>query len=213
MYGVISFMFLYPSLKVIMLLVISQLADLFWQLEYCEAAAVTPTIELAKLALVTSRDEEEDEADKGGTDSSNDTDATLVDDTPTRFSSSDQPPRSPARSPGSVLGKRPRDIDRQVLEIDVESATTEGFVIVSPLGQINPMSPKGEASSSKSREMSISPDGGDGDIEMGTSQRNSDDTQNQHTLAPRKPVEISNSVMMFGNTVLCAPHSGSDESL
>ncbi|KAJ6520185.1 hypothetical protein C8R45DRAFT_808330 [Mycena sanguinolenta] len=62
---------------------ITLLASLFWDLEYCEDPAVTPAIELAKLALVTSKDEEEDE-DKGGTDSSNDTDATLVEDGPTR---------------------------------------------------------------------------------------------------------------------------------
>jgi len=46
---------------------------------------VTLMIELAKLALLTSRDEDEDEADKGGTDSSNDTDATLADDVPTWY--------------------------------------------------------------------------------------------------------------------------------
>src|ERR1700722_2883990 len=128
MYGVISFMFLYPSLKVIILLVISQLADLFWQLEYCEAAAVTPTLELAKLALVTSRDEEEDEADKGGTDSSNDTDATLVEDGP----------RLPmSEPPNTVLGKRPRDITQEpnAMDVDVLAAESpkegDGFVIVS----------------------------------------------------------------------------------
>ncbi|KAJ7492270.1 hypothetical protein FB451DRAFT_524690 [Mycena latifolia] len=70
---------------------ITLLASLFWDLEYCEAAAVTPNLELAKLALVTSKDEEEDE-DKGGTDSSNDTDATLVEDA--RIPASDQPPVS-----------------------------------------------------------------------------------------------------------------------
>ncbi|KAJ7269369.1 hypothetical protein B0H12DRAFT_34857 [Mycena haematopus] len=62
---------------------ITLLASLFWDLEYCEDPAVTPAIELAKLALVTSKDEEEDE-DRGGTDSSNDTDATLVEDGPAR---------------------------------------------------------------------------------------------------------------------------------
>ncbi|KAK7063918.1 USP domain-containing protein [Favolaschia claudopus] len=65
------------------LAVITLLASLFWELEYCEQPAVTPALELAKLALVTSKDEEDDE-DKGGTDTSNDTDATLVEDGPTR---------------------------------------------------------------------------------------------------------------------------------
>ncbi|KAF7307239.1 USP domain-containing protein [Mycena indigotica] len=56
---------------------ISLLANLFCDLQFSEDAAVTPALELAKLALVTSKDEEEDE-DKANTDSSNDTDATLV---------------------------------------------------------------------------------------------------------------------------------------
>ncbi|KAJ7070745.1 hypothetical protein C8F01DRAFT_1046433 [Mycena amicta] len=56
---------------------ISLLANLFCDLQYSQDASVTPALELAKLALVTSKDEEEDE-DKGGTDTSNDTDATLV---------------------------------------------------------------------------------------------------------------------------------------
>ena len=87
----------------------TQLANLFFQLEYHQTAAITPTIELAKLALVTSRDEEEDEVDRGGTDSSNDTDATLVEDAPSRISTTEQSPHSPLRSPDSVLGKRLRD--------------------------------------------------------------------------------------------------------
>ncbi|KAJ7754991.1 hypothetical protein DFH07DRAFT_496988 [Mycena maculata] len=104
---------------------ISRLANLFHELEYCEAAAVTPHLELAKLALVTSKDEEEDE-DKGGTDSSNDTDATLVDDGPARITASDQPPvSSPTRD------------DR--MDLDKENVPVRS---TSPLGS-------GEASSSK----------------------------------------------------------------
>ncbi|KAI0066711.1 cysteine proteinase [Artomyces pyxidatus] len=89
---------------------VGQLAELFHQLEYNEAAAVTPTLELAKLALVTSKDEEEDDADKNGTDSSNDTDATLVEDAPPRATVPDSPMGSPGEgSSSSVLGKRSRD--------------------------------------------------------------------------------------------------------
>lgn len=62
--------------------VVSQLAELFEQLESSDNPAVTPTVELAKLALITSKDEEEDDFERGGTDTSNDTDATLVDDGP-----------------------------------------------------------------------------------------------------------------------------------
>ncbi|KAJ7204386.1 hypothetical protein GGX14DRAFT_646865, partial [Mycena pura] len=107
---------------------ISLLAALFYDLEFSEDPAITPALELAKLALVTSKDEEEDE-DKGGTDSSNDTDATLVEDGigPTRIVASDQPSVS---SPA------------QDTAMDVDS----------PRGPVRSASPpaSGEASSSKS---------------------------------------------------------------
>jgi ubiquitin carboxyl-terminal hydrolase 25 len=52
---------------------------LFTELESSTDSAVTPSLELAKLALVTSKDEEDDtELGKAGTDSSNSTDTTLV---------------------------------------------------------------------------------------------------------------------------------------
>ncbi|KAJ3876331.1 hypothetical protein F5051DRAFT_411819 [Lentinula edodes] len=73
---------------------VSHLADLFHKLEYADNPSVTPSIDLAKLALVTSKDEEEEVEDesnkadshshKAGTDSSQDTDVTLVDDLPPR---------------------------------------------------------------------------------------------------------------------------------
>lgn len=67
--------------------VVSHLADLFHSLEYADNPAVTPSLELAKLALVTSKDEEVDDestaTDKSGSaGGSDDTDATLVDDIP-----------------------------------------------------------------------------------------------------------------------------------
>ncbi|KAG6829774.1 hypothetical protein H0H92_003564 [Tricholoma furcatifolium] len=122
--------------------VINQLAELFFHLEYADQAAVTPSIDLAKLALVTSRDEEEDEADKGGTsDSSNDTDATLVDDALGPAPAARVAPPEDARSPtlsasasASVLGKRSRDVtvtmststERQpsVMDLDLDSPVT-----------------------------------------------------------------------------------------
>ncbi|KAG1813996.1 uncharacterized protein BJ212DRAFT_1482342 [Suillus subaureus] len=124
---------------------VSHLADLFWQLQFCENQAVTPTIDLAKLALVTSRDEEEEEADRGGTDSSNDTDATLVEDGPVRSPDSN----------GSVLGKRPRDEQRMDMDVDTPmSPITEeknGYVMISqpspPRGSKSPRL-HGESSSS-----------------------------------------------------------------
>jgi ubiquitin carboxyl-terminal hydrolase 25/28 len=166
-------------------------------MEYCEAAAVTPTIELAKLALVTSRDEEEDEADKGGTDSSNDTDATLVDDAPSRFSSSDQSPLSPARSPSSVLGKRPRDIDRQRAEMEVDTPLADDFVMITSSNQPTSEPSKGEASSSKCRQVQFSREYTDGDIEM----RERTPDRPAEKRPPIPPRKVSESVMMFGKFV------------
>lgn len=172
----------------------TQLANLFWQLEHLHTAAITPTIELAKLALVTSRDEEEDEVDRGGTDSSNDTDATLVEDAPTRVSATEQPPHSPLRSSGTVLGKRLRDDPRQRSEMDVEERDKDEFVLVSsptsPLRSSTPQSP-GEGSSSKVSQS--------GDVEM--QDRAPQPAKKAPPLPPRKNT-TSDSVMMFGRFIL-----------
>ena len=168
--------------------VINQLADLFNNLEYSENPAVTPTLELAKLALVTSRDEEEDEIDKGGTDSSNDTDATLVEDSPSR------PHVETAGSPGSpgksVLGKRGREIDRKGNEMELESPVSQspvdkdGFVMISRKDMSLPDQPSNsvtEASSSKTQAKE--PEGNSGDVPKTT---------------PYQRPEPSDSTMMFG---------------
>lgn len=170
---------------------------MFFNLEYCESAAVTPTIDLAKLALVTSRDEEEEEADKGGTDSSNDTDATLVDDGPSRVPAQSQ---SPPRSSSTVLGKRPRDIDRQRSSMDVDSPIVsspkdkDDYVMVpSPRRSSSPqlidkenLAPTSEASTSKAVDK-------DGDIDMGGTPA----PEAKPPLPPRKR-EVNDSTMMFG---------------
>jgi ubiquitin carboxyl-terminal hydrolase 25/28 len=132
---------------------------------------VSPTIELAKLALVTSKDEEEEDGDgdKGGTDSSNDTDATLVDDAAgpgaVRFTAA---PESMEPASPTVLGKRSRMMDVDGAEKD--------YVIVSKPGSPNPKeAPRGDA---------------DGDIEMG------DAGKVVKAVVPVR--KSSESVMMFG---------------
>jgi len=179
--------------------VINQLAELFFHLEYCESAAVTPTIELAKLALVTSRDEEEDEVDKSGTDSSNDTDATLVEDAPSRLPLSESSPasHSPTRSSNSVLGKRARDLHQpNAMDLDSpapHSPTVEGYVHVpSPRSSSSPPPLEPEPMSSSTRVDA------DGDIMM----RATPAPNMPPPLPPRKTAQTSDSVMMFGNSVL-----------
>ncbi|GLB43607.1 putative peptidase C19 family protein [Lyophyllum shimeji] len=170
---------------------INHLAELFFNLEYAETPAVTPSIDLAKLALVTSRDEEEDEADKGGTDSSNDTDATLVEDAPPRVAV-----ESPTRSPNSVLGKRSRDVDRQPSAMELDSpvavpcspvvddfAPSPSRISESPPPLMSPESPPRAGSSSHV------------DVEMRDTPAPS---SKPPPLPPRKSAQTSDSVMMFG---------------
>ncbi|RDB19324.1 putative ubiquitin carboxyl-terminal hydrolase 2 [Hypsizygus marmoreus] len=181
---------------------INQLADLFFNLEYCETAAVTPTIELAKLALVTSRDEEEDEADKGGTDSSNDTDATLVDDVPPRVTMSEVP-QSPARSPNSVLGKRARDVERHPSAMDLDSSAPASpnpdTFVSTPSPRTSSSPPPLQSPGSSTIQPEASGSGSLSQIEVDVEMRATPAPGSKPPpLPPRKPVETSDSVMMFG---------------
>ncbi|KII93273.1 hypothetical protein PLICRDRAFT_35462 [Plicaturopsis crispa FD-325 SS-3] len=183
---------------------VSQLASLFWDLEHCDTASVTPSMQLAKLALTTSRDEEEDEVDKGGTDSSNDTDATLVEDGPVRpHGSGDKSPRSPLQSTDSVLGKRLRDVERQGSSMDVDYPLSpadkdkDGYIMVS-----KPSSPSHSGDAGPSGKQATSDIDLDGDIQM--SDRRTDEVSTSKSPPPAiKPPSMptrkaSESVMMFG---------------
>ena len=176
--------------------VIHQLAELFFNLEFCEAAAVTPTVELAKLALVTSRDEEDDEIDTGGTDSSNDTEATLVDDGPSRPGVTESSSYSSERT-STVLGKRTRDVAPQrITDMEVDSPIpgspkdNGSFTMDSSATSDSP--PPSVASSSKHTDQSqAAKSDGDGDIEM-------EPAPKPPPLPPRKLGVKSESIMMFG---------------
>ncbi|KAH8099848.1 cysteine proteinase [Cristinia sonorae] len=168
---------------------VNQLAELFWNLEYSEIPAVTPTMDLAKLALVTSQDEEEDDQCGTATDASNDTDATLVDDgpLPSRTQERSNSASPVVMSPGSmsdgssVLGKRTRTDGP--MDVDMDSAVDKGkdsYVVVE----------KPEASSSKGK----AGHSGSAEVEM------VEDVSKPQppALPPRKPREVDDSVMMFG---------------
>lgn len=174
------------------ILVVHQLADLFRNLEYSEQTAVTPTLDLAKLALVTTQDEEEDDQGGAGTDASNDTDATLVEDGPIRPMDRSSP--SPIREPlsPSVLGKRNRG---RTIDVDMEGITTseseKDYVVVSkspsPQAKERP-TPERKPSSSKRKNTAEQEDVSMKDVQE----------RKAPPLPPRKSATTSDSVMMFG---------------
>ncbi|TFY78461.1 hypothetical protein EWM64_g5551 [Hericium alpestre] len=174
---------------------VSQLADLFWHMEHCETPSVTPTVELAKLALVTSKDEEEDDVDRGGTDSSNDTDATLVEDTPMHTAVA-----SPIEGSSSVLGKRARDPDRRDVDMDVDTQVgdtdKENFDMLSDSAsphRAGSGSPQKASSGSSGKERSPEKKDMDVDVQVGTEAGK--EVVSKQAAPARKSAE---SVMMFG---------------
>ena len=156
----------------------SELAELFWHLEHADIASVTPTMELAKLALVTSKDEDDD-IEQTATDSSNDTDATLVEDAPPRAGvGTGSPVGSPGASSSSVLGKRSRDKEMGS-RMSIDSITDkDNYVIIS-----------------------TSPDAGPSGL-GGATEVDAKDTeapaQSGAKPPPLPPRKTSESVMMFG---------------
>jgi ubiquitin carboxyl-terminal hydrolase 25 len=206
------------------LIVVYQLASLFHELEYAEAPSITPALELAKLALVTSKDEEDDETDKGtsGTDSSgasNDTDATLVEDggPPSYVSTLEGRTASPTTlSPEarSILGKRTRDLSRMPSEnamdvdvdFDVEMEDKENVAPSSDVDVTMKNRSQTEFSApgpSGSRSQALD---GDGDVIM----RSETPLPNTDAIPPSKrapplPPRKTDSVMMFGRLFLSMP--------
>jgi len=163
-------------------LVVSELAELFWHLEHADIASVTPTMELAKLALVTSKDEEDD-IEQTATDSSNDTDATLVEDAPPRAGVvTGSPVGSSGASSSSVLGKRSRDKEIGS-RMSIDSITDkDNYVIIS-----------------KNSDAGPSGVGGGAEIEMKDVEPPAVSGMKPPPLPPRK---TSESVMMFGASVI-----------
>lgn len=158
--------------------VVSELAELFWHLEHADIASVTPTMELAKLALVTSKDEEDD-IEQTATDSSNDTDATLVEDAPPRAGPvTGSPVGSPEASSSSVLGKRSREKEIGS-RMSIDSITDkDNYVIISTSPDAGP-----------------SGLGGAAEVEMKDAEAPAQSGAKPPPLPPRK---ASESVMMFG---------------
>jgi ubiquitin carboxyl-terminal hydrolase 25 len=135
-------------------------------------------MELAKLALVTSKDEDDD-IEQTATDSSNDTDATLVEDAPPRAGAgTSSPVGSPGVSSSSVLGKRSRDKESGS-RMSIDSITDkDNYVIISTSLDAGP-SGLGDA----------------GKVDMKDAEAPAPSSPKPPPLPPRK---TSESVMMFG---------------
>lgn len=168
-------------------------------MEVSTSAAVTPSIDLAKLALVTSRDEEEDDAvnsdaDKGGSESSNDTDATLVNGDPPRLSVVESEPPSQSStsksSKRSVLGKRSRDLERGTSAMDIDAQDVDGFVMISSPKRTSSPAPMEREKQSKAR--SPGPKDKDGDVAM---------KPPPPPPKAKKVSSIDSGGMMFGETI------------
>lgn len=154
-------------------------------------------MDLAKLALVTSRDEEDEEAESRGTDSSNDTDATLVEDLQSlgRHATAD--------SADTVLGKRARDDKAMDVDEDgspkspVSDSEKNGYVMVShPSSPRRSKSPRlGPTSSSSSSSKSISSK----ETAVKSSAQQGDEDK-KPSSPERKTQTTSDSVMMFGKS-------------
>jgi ubiquitin carboxyl-terminal hydrolase 25 len=172
-------------------------------MEQASVPAVTPALELAKLALVTSKDEEEEDQARGGTGSSTSTDATLVDEpAPMRDSSPTQPKSpSPAPSGSSVLGKRVRGFGFRRNQVndsgsaDETDKSKDDFVLISrPSGSNTPVT--------------VTADDGelvdDGDVQMSEGAEGAASSSNPAggsgapPLPPRPKTQASGSDMMFG---------------
>lgn len=176
---------------------VHRLAELFWELEYSETAAVTPSIELAKLALVTSKDEEEDNGDSVQTDSSNDTDATLVEDAPPRHTPERLSSPASRGSPSSVLGKRPRN-ESAPDQMETDSPTRTPDVIKDDYVMVKSPRTVGSGSGMPEAGPSSAPADNDGDVEM-TDARQTEEKKQPPPLPPRKATtKVADSGMMFG---------------
>lgn len=173
---------------------VAALANLFWELECSGQPAVTPELELAKLALVTSKDEEEDEQGRNdvATDSSASTDATLVDEPAITGpvygqSISTSPTSTTLPTSPSVLGKRQRRSQlTQQGDPDQKEVDHDGFVLVAK-------QPSGSGSVIVVNEPE--------DVEMtdAVTLDSSDKENKPPPLPPRRKTEVDpESVMMFG---------------
>jgi ubiquitin carboxyl-terminal hydrolase 25 len=146
-------------------------------------------MELAKLALVTSKDEEDD-IEQTATDSSNDTDATLVEDAlPRTGILTSSPVGSPGASSSSVLGKRSREKEIGS-RMSIDSVTDkDNYVIISKNLDAGP-SGVGGPGSSETELKDIIEEPEPAPASSGTK---------PPPLPPRK---TSESVMMFGAILL-----------
>ncbi|KAG8893932.1 ubiquitin-specific protease ubp2, partial [Tulasnella sp. 403] len=179
---------------------VSLLRELFWQLQWSEDAAVKPEVELAKLALVTSKDEEDDIKSEGSDAthaSSLQSGSTLVDE-PMPFSpGGDSPNADAVEANASVLGKRPGDALERA---PTRHAASESDAQPEKDGYVMIEAPKQTTAKSTSGENTAGPVSRDeSDVVMHDQQGQDSQVANPPPLPPRKKAEQkTEGTMMFG---------------
>ena len=172
------------------LLVIGHLADLFWQMEHYQTASITPARELVNLALLTSKDQEDEESDKGGMDLSNN--AFLAGERLSRFPNFES---SNSTKPPSVPGKCQHDDTEVILESPKDSSKTSPQAISPNRSELSPP-PEHARPSNRSRMTMLIPL--DGDDAMTSDSRAGEGPSQKVTLLPVKNAEALEPIRKFG---------------
>ena len=174
-----------------LLSVVGHLANLFWKMEHYQTASITPAIELANLALLTSKDEEDEKSDKGGMDLSNN--ALLAGDALSRFPIFES---SNSKKPQSVLGKCQRDDSEFIVESPEKDSSKTGPQSRTPSRSGTSLPLEQARPSELSRMTTLVPLNGD-DVTIGDSRIEEDPSQKVISL-PVRSAEALEPVRMFG---------------
>ena len=173
------------------LLVVGHLADLFWQMEHYQTASITPARELVNLALLTSKDEEDEESDKGEMDLSNN--ALLAGDRLSRFSYFESSNSTKALS---VLGKCQYDDSEVIVESPEKDSSKTGPQPNTPSRFETSPPPEQALLSNRSCMTTLVPL--DGDDVMMSDSRIGEGPSQKVTSLPVRNAETLEPVRMFG---------------
>ena len=161
-------------------------------MEHYQTASITPARELANLALLTSKDEEDEESDKGGMDLSNN--ALLAEDRLSRFPNFES---SNSTKPLSVLGKCPNDDFEVIVDSPEKDSSKTSPQPISPnRSETSPPSERARPSS-RSRMTTLVPLDGD-DAMSDSDSRVGEGPSQRVTSLPVKNAKTLEPVRKFG---------------